>query len=43
MSGYLGDIDGAFKVVLIIAAVVGWAVIEFILWLLSFISITVNV
>lgn len=42
MSGYIGDIEKGFKAVLIIAAVVGWAVIEFILWLFSFISITVN-
>jgi hypothetical protein len=42
MSGYLGDIEGAFKAALIIAAVVGWVVIELLIWLFSFISITVN-
>lgn len=35
-----GDWNKAFIILGIICAVVGWAAIEFLLWLLSFVSIS---
>lgn len=34
-------IEGGFYIALVLAAVVGWAVIELIIWLFSFITITI--
>lgn len=36
----IADVSKGFFVLLILAAVVGWCVIEFVLWLLSFVSIS---
>lgn len=35
-----GDFNTAFIILGIVCAVIGWAAIEFILWLLSFVHIT---
>lgn len=38
--GNLPDVDKAFYLLLVLAALLGWAVIEFILWIFSHISIS---
>ena len=35
----MGDWAGAFKVMFVMAAVIGWALIELLLWLFSHITI----
>ena len=38
----IGDMKGAFVAICVICAFVGWASIEFALWLLSFVSISLG-
>lgn len=38
--GPLPDMGGAFLMLLILAAVLGWVVIEFVLWLFSMVNIS---
>jgi hypothetical protein len=40
--GFGEDMEKAFYIFMCIAAFVGWAVIEFVIWLFSFISISFN-
>ncbi len=37
-----GDFNAAFILLGLVCAVVGWAVIEFVLWLFSFIHISIG-
>lgn len=38
--GHLPDVEKAIYLLLVIAALVGWAVIELILWILSHVNIS---
>ena len=40
--GRIPDMQGALIMMMVIAALGGWAVIEFVLWLFSFIHITLG-
>jgi hypothetical protein len=40
MRGIAGDMGTFFVVALIVAAILGWVLIEFVLWLFSFVTIS---
>jgi len=40
MKGLAGDMTKAFFVCLVVAAILGWVIIEFVLWLFSFVTIS---
>lgn len=40
--GPIADVDKGFYILLALAAVAGWAAIELLLWLFSFVSINIG-